>query len=267
MNKTQTCLQGGAKTRSWKRKGDAVKGKRPFHLLAFPGLITFLFSHITAFATDDLVKFPAGNAVWTVEFSYPKTPAPPASAGNPAQAAPVVRKAQKIEITQLDNIKRIQIMWTDGKTSERWTIPGLSVVFETLPWNENSVAAIENGSIAKQFAEYTMPYDSFGFHWITPRGLQEKNPVSHMGKMCFYYKGSVPPPTVGGPPTLKPSASQNTPDWQAWIDSETLLPVALDTGTAICVFTFQKEPPRGPLALPPKFQKEIAYYKKVMGLP
>ena len=238
-------------------------------LTAFlPVCLGFLF-HATAFAADDLVKFPAGDASWTVEFSYPKTPAPPAptSDGNSAQPPLVVRKAQKIEVTQVGNTKRVLIAWTDGKTSERWAIPGLPVIFETLPHDESSVAALENGSSAKLFAEYVMPYDSFGFRWITPKSLQEKAPVSHAGRKCFHYKGPVFPPSVGASPGEMPVASPDTPDWQAWIDAETLRPVALDTGTALCVFTFQKEAPVGPLIPPAKFKKQMDYYKKVMGWP
>jgi hypothetical protein len=53
---------------------------------------------------------------------------------------------------------------------------------------------------------------------------------------------------------------------EAWIDSTTLLPVALNTGDSFCVFTYLP-PPTGPLNVPDNFQKAIANYKHVMGYP
>ncbi len=206
------------------------------------------FSQIAAIAAEDLVKFPDGNAAWTVDVTYLKT--------SPA----VPEKANKVRVTQVGNMKRIEIAWSDGKTTERWAVPKLPVVFESDPRN-GSVVPVESGSLRNKLFEFNLAYDQSAFDWINPQVLKKKEPVSYRGKKCFHYQGTVRFSIV----ILNNPEPQSVR--QAWIDSETLLPVAVDTGTALCVFTFEKEPPTGPLVCPPKFIEAIAYYKKVMGLP
>jgi hypothetical protein len=214
-----------------------------------------LFTHV---ASAQLVQFPAGNAAWTLVFTYSDDAAtqPPQS---PAQKPPATRKARKIDVTRAGNLQRVLITWTDGKTSERWTVPDLPAVFEEDPRNGN-VGSIQSGSREEKITEFTLTYDSSAFDWIKPEFLQEKDPVSYRGKQCFHYKGSVPMVSMGV--EAKPITFLK----EAWIDSKTLLPLALATdGASICVFTFQPTPPSGSLAPPPKFASEIAYYKRVTG--
>ena len=80
--------------------------------------------------------------------------------------------------------------------------------------------------------------------------------------MCYHYLGSAVQPLsgLGGKTPIKEKR-------EAWIDSKTLLPVAVDTGASLAVFTFAAKPPVGPLVPPPNFKKEIDYYKGVMGYP
>jgi len=230
--------------------------------LVFPILGTLLFLNFAARA-GDLVQFPTGNAAWTVETTYPTAATPsPSPEGTPGQKTPTGMKPQKIEITQVDNLKRILITWIDGKTSQRWTVPNLNVIFETLPRDENVVTPIPPGCFLEQLNEFNMPYDSFGFNWIKPQYLKEKDPISYLGKSCFHYKGAVPVPTVD---PIHPTDGPASTDWEAWIESKTLLPVAINTGTSLCIFTFQTKPPVGPLVPPAKFKKEIDYYIAVMG--
>ena len=76
----------------------------------FAALISGCFLFTAIASADSLVKFPAGDAAWTVNITYPKSraaAAPPKSQGG--TNAPASRKAKKIEITQVDNIKRVRI--------------------------------------------------------------------------------------------------------------------------------------------------------------
>ena len=200
-------------------------------------------------SADPLVQFPTGNAAWTVDITYPRsndaaTP-PPLPGRTNAGATPSAiadRKPKRIEIAQFNNQKRIRITWTDGRTTEQWTIPNLPVVFKEYP--NGIVFPVGNGDMERKFDDINMPVTPSAFSWITPAFLKEKDPVSYQGQLCYHYVST----------------------WQAWIDSKTLLPVGLNTETARCVFTFQ-QPPVAPLEMPLKIQQGIANYKHVMGFP
>ena len=105
-----------------------------------------------------------------------------------------------------------------------------------------------------------MPSDASAFDWITPQDLKEPDPVSHLQKQCYHYVGSVSFTLAINAPKMPPAKRE------AWIDSKTLFPVELDTDSAQYVFTFSDKPPTGPLTMPPKFQKEVNYYKAVNGI-
>jgi len=214
-----------------------------------------LFTGI-AFA-DPAVQLPTGDAAWSVAITYAPTPPP-----DPAKKAPpVLKKAQKIEVTQVGDVRRVRVTWTDGQSTEEWSVPNLPVVFKEYP--NGSVASIQKGGLEVKFDNFNMPYDISAFSWLTPATLQSQTPVSYQGKQCLHYAGGASLPDVG-----RQSGGTSTRfKREAWIDSKTLLPVALTTETSLCIFTFQDNPPVGPLDPPPKFKQEIAYYKRVMGFP
>lgn len=221
------------------------------------------FVQDTAFA-DDLVRFPTGNAAWTVDITYRNSSAAspsPEKDAIPAQKPlhPVAPKATRIEVVQVNNIKRVRITWNNGKTSDRWTVPSLPVTFEENP-GASGITPVEERSLGEKFRKLDLPFDLSAFTWLKPEFLQEKS-VHYHGKSCFHFVGFIILPKIlDNGPEIAPVKVQ------AWIDSETLLPVARQTETSLCIFTFQEQPPGEPLVLPPKFKKKIDYYKMVMGV-
>jgi hypothetical protein len=196
-------------------------------------------------ARADLFVFPTADAAWTVDITQ--------ESSTPARGAYL----KHVEVTQVDKLKKIHLDWSDGTSSEKWTIPGLPVTFVQNP-RTGTVWPQQNGSAMQTSSNFGLTYDSFAFAWIKPENLQEKTPISYQGKQCFHYIGS----TTYALPGSKPSDEDKR---EAWIDAKTLYPVALDTGSSLTTFTFQDKPPTGPLTPPPEFEKEIAYYKAVMG--
>jgi len=201
----------------------------------------------TSAAADPLVQFPTGNAAWTVDITYPNDQVPTATGRNS-------QRPKRIEVTQSDKARRTRITLLDGQTMEEWTIPNMFVVFKEYP--NGGVFPVENNNVEFQIENSSMPRDISAFSWVTPASLQEKTPVSFRGQMCYHYAGTSKPLSHGGSTDLKR---------EAWIDSKSLLPIALKTESTVCVFTFL--PLSTPVEMPPKFQKEVAYYKHVMGLP
>jgi len=198
-------------------------------------------------SAQGLVAFPTGNAAWTVSFT------PSSSASAETNSNSPQKKPSQIDVTQLNHVKRIQITWTDGTTTEQWAIPPMPVNFEEDPRN-GSIDPNLADSQSEGYIKFAIPCDSRAFRWLTPATLKEKDPISYEGTLCFHYAGQDSPvPGAEAQPR------------EAWIDAKTLLPVALDTGTSLAVFTFASKPPTGPLVMPVKFQKAINYYKLVTG--
>ena len=199
-------------------------------------------------SANSLVEFPSGDAAWTVNFS-------PSAANAESGAASTKQQKQpsKIEVTQINKVRRIQITWNDGTTTEQWALPPLPVNFEEDPRN-GSIDPNLVDSPSEGYIKFVLPCDASAFHWVTPSARQEKDPIGYQGIQCFHYLGHDSPA-----PGAKPQSRET------WIDSNTLRPVALDTGTSLAVFTFAPKAPIGPLVIPAKFKKAIDYYKLVTG--
>ena len=98
-------------------------------------------------------------------------------------------------------------------------------------------------------------FDESAFDWLKPALL--KDTVFYLKKKCFHYQGDV---TVHA---IQPTNiyARKRPDvvlfCEAWIDQDTLRPVALYDGSNLGVFTFVDPPPTGPLTPPKVVQAEL----------
>jgi hypothetical protein len=189
-----------------------------------------------------IVAFPTGNASWIVMSEV--------SGSTKGVPTPNVEKA---EVTQVNDVKKIELTWSDGKTTEKWTIPRLPVEFEQDP-RDGRVSSFQNGGMHQILTKFFQSYDSFAFDWVSPTTLQEKEPVTYKGKQCFHYLSTATAPDSGI--SFKR---------EAWIDATTSLPVAYDNGAFLSTYTFAPKPPTGPLEFPPAFKTSIHYYKASMG--
>lgn len=208
---------------------------------------------------NDFVNFPAGNMAFTIDISYPKPTTGTSTLSTTedvSKNAPA--KLTKIVCTQYDEIQRLQLTNAEGKTWERWTLPSLSVYFEEDTRN-GKVATMPRGGLAASYAVHIPDISSFD--WINADAAQNRTEVTYLGKKCFHYSGTA---TIEHPGSLSnPSYKVNQ---EAWIERETLVPVALDTGMQLDIFTFQKAP-ENPLVVPKKFQDKLTYYKTILGVP
>src|ERR1700722_18907039 len=136
--------------------------------------VLLLSAHLDAHAQ---FVFPQGDAAWKVDIT------PLSSDALSNRAYPT-----HVDVTQVNKAKRIQITWSDGKTTERWAIPGLPVEFYQDP-RTGLVRTLQSGGPSQMTADMNFSYDAFAFAWVKPDTLADKDPVSYQGKQCFHYLG------------------------------------------------------------------------------
>ncbi len=210
-----------------------------------------LLSNVTL--ADDLFKMPPNPSAWTVNITYPDSSSSPTTspAAKPTQTG--IDLIQKIEIEQDGAKTRSVLYWASGKTIERWTLAGMLLSED----DHGQVYMLRSDLVGQAVfhVPFTLPTS---LDWIKPELQQGKGTVSYNGTDCYYYKGAVAMFSVDPMHHMPPTKVQ------AWIDSKTDLPVAIDDGAGLGTFTFSKMPPP-PLVLPAKFQKAIEDYEKYSG--
>jgi hypothetical protein len=214
---------------------------------ALTGLVcgVLLTLPFTPAAAQDLVKFPTGPAAWTVTV----VPSPSASASTNKLIYERAAQVTGMSVTQDTEKRRATVTWSDGKTTERWEIFSFNLLFTED--SAGQVFWVDAGGKVSWIA--AIPFVPSTFSWLRQGLLQEKDPIAYHDMKCFHYKGTVRASILSGDGLDTGSVTA-----EAWIDSLTGLPVALDNGATLGTFKFQKTPPP-PLTLPPKY--ELAYTK------
>jgi len=206
----------------------------------------FLFLNLEAGA--DLVIFPTGPAAWMINVT------PSQASAGATTASSAQNHIVEIDVTQDNEKRRSLITWSDGKTTERWAIPRMNLI---LAEDSNGQAfSLLSGALGAQIL--AVPFTPSSFSWISPEYLLEKDPVNYQGKPCFHYRSNQHDVQPNG-------KNGRTVTEEAWIDSGTLLPVALDDGTNLGIFTFKKDPPP-PLTMQAKFQDAFRRAEEAMGI-
>ena len=190
---------------------------------------------------NEAVSFPSSAAAWTIIITdSPNQKGPPID----------VPKEQKVEATQDGKFLRNLITYSTGKVRDYWSIVGTNVfmVQET----PTSVTLKNQGPYG------FVPYLPSCFDWVQPGCLQEKAAIFYKSKLCYHYKGLMPfSPSLG---YLTHQGVGGAVTGEAWIDSKTLLPVALDDGFLLATYEFKPGTP-APLDLPPGYKSLYDSYK------
>ena len=192
-------------------------------------LVGFFFGTSLGASANGLVQFPSGPAAWTIDVTDSTKNTGSQKLGNSA--------IQKVEVAQNERFSRHVVTYFSGDSRMVWGVTGTNLVMTEDPKGTAFLTPVTK--------YFFIPYLPSVFDWLSPTLLQEKDPITYHGKMCFHYKG---------------------PQAEAWIDSKTLLPVALDDGTGLSTFTFHG-PPDQPLVLPPKYKTVLDAYIGFMGVP
>lgn len=212
--------------------------------IALSVLLTSSLTCLAARGEPAPVKFPTGDAAWTVEVSYP-------SAKPPENTAPQIKK---VEIVRKAGIRRNHLTWSNGDTSETWVLDSLGVQVLEDPKNHGTYVISKHD--ATETFLVSINFDGTLFEWITHE--TSKGGEDYGGKKCVRYEAMIAPkqlPSQGGSKNTLPPVLH-----KAWIDEETSLPVALDDGASLNKFTFLPVPTE-PLAMPEKLSAQLKQYE------
>jgi hypothetical protein len=200
---------------------------------------------------QSLVQFPKGPAEWTVAI------VPGYSNGHPPYPAPSTSpelQIKKIDITKVDGVSRALLTWGDGRTTERWGYDQYHFMILTETYNGQPTFASDLD--IQPGGAYYVGFDASSFAWLEPKCL--KDTVVYQHKKCYHYQGTVPIQVFKFSNTNRVVAGIDL-FCEAWIDQDTLLPVALYDGSMLGVFTFH-DPPTTPVTPPPKVQAALQHF-------
>ena len=193
------------------------------------------------------VQFPTGDASWTVEVisRAPRPPVPP-QVGLPPGQQNIQCELKKMDVTQTKDLTRTELIWSDGKKTEVWWLTSTPLMLT----ERTDGSGVESDSLT--FLSSHLRPDARMFSWVTSQTYVAKS--SYKGKACLLYEKKMEPDNRA--PSFITKMEPELALRRAWIDGNTLLPVALDNGEVVYLFTFQPAP-EGPLTLPERFQKEL----------
>ena len=214
---------------------------------AFPILTLLILSGLQAIAgSNALVQFPEGNTRWTIDITYPES----AARGIELPENRMVRAV----VTRRGDIRRDQIWWSKSAVTEVWvSISARLRVFEN-PENGGVYVIPFNDSVMTLFVP--REFDDDLFDWVTPNLFVGNEKFE--GRNCKVYAGTISK-VLRFPGMDKKTVTMPPLPHKLWIDAETSLPVALDTGIAFHRFQFEKATDE-PLVVPDKLQAELERY-------
>jgi hypothetical protein len=223
-----------------------------------------------------VVNAPASSS-WTVTFK-PKvasTPAQPPATNGTAVDQATVRTETKIQTTKHNQVRRMIITWSDGAVTEKWWIEDC-YLYE-VPGSPGVRMLLTKGvdpiifALMEDYSQTDFPE----FSWISVDNFLKTLPYG--GKACHSFRIAPDPvstpsesPKAPGSTTSKQDgvyiqapqvkSRKSTGIMQAWIDSTTHLPVALDNGISLQTYSFDSSSPQE-LQLPARFAEVLKAYK------
>lgn len=196
----------------------------------------------TAQTVVPLVKFPVGDAAWSVELA-----AKPASSADSANPETITRKLHKVRIDRFGNLRRDQTDWSDGSRSETWS----TVSPRLMIYMDPRIHEIVTATPGEELDLYR--FDESAFDWIQPGARVGEE---SLGKIeCTVYEGLAY--AVAGKPGRK---------FRVWVDQETLFPKQLEAEGTKYTYTFL-EKLDVPLVMTEAFQAKLNRYRNALASP
>jgi hypothetical protein len=200
----------------------------------------------TPLLADPLVVFPQGDFSCSVQVTPHEIPPKPDPAHPDIKYPPVVKA---MTITQIGKIRVDYIVWSDNSISQLWSLPNQGVSLSQANDPQKSVHLLR-GLLRDLAIPWLLRFDAKSVSWITDSALVKGSTPGGV----LHYQATLAMPDalyVTKPPTVT---------YQAWIDPKTLLPVAMDNGSALYALKFSNAP-AGPLVMPANLQAEMQRWK------
>lgn len=205
-----------------------------------------LLSAIPGQTASPIVNVPTGDALWTIDISYPKNPT-----GNILVPENHMLKA---EVTRKSGMRRDRIWWSATAESEVWISETARLRVYENPDNRAIYVIPFSDSTMTVFVPRDFNEDMF--QWVTPAlhtGVENFD-----GRPCDVFAGNISR-TFTLPGMQATSITIPPMPHKLWLDAETHQPVAMDTGVALYKFRFSEAPPE-PLVMPDRLQKALDRY-------
>jgi hypothetical protein len=173
----------------------------------------------------------------------------------PAKKAPWDVAIKEIVVTKAGDIRRDLEAWDNGSARDLWIVKGV----ELFAYPESPTIVVRNAATDEDARTFQSP----DFGGLPALSLQNYVDVAtYRGVQCYHFLIKRTKPE--GDATAYTAAERaETRNREAWIDVKSKLPVALDDGESIRLYTFSPDRP-APLALPDKFAAELQHYVEVV---
>jgi len=208
------------------------------------GIALLLFALLglaTASAETELVRFPKGKAKWNIKIS----PSPDSEFAQDELNGEKF-SLREVEVIQDKRKYRHRSFYKNQGVKESWGLVGMGQIVTEDP----------NGTL--YFTNDKPAFDVSDLAWLKQRYLQSEEPEDFEDRECHYYKAKIKQYSANG-------KYLGTLNYQAWIDVETLLPVAFDNGVQRGVYTFDPQY-NGELDVPAKYRLLLDNRLRVMGI-
>jgi hypothetical protein len=191
--------------------------------------------------TDYHANFPKGDAAWNVTFQKAG-----AAALKPEEGKEERRDIKSIRVVRRGELRRDTVLWTDGSSTEYWWSRGAQIVVFQAEKN-GPVSAMKSGLMEARRLDESM------FAWVGNDSFKKEQ--DFMARKSAYFETRVP---------LGEGERQER---QAWLDLETMRPLAWSNGAVLAVFAFENTPPRDVLVMPAEFKKKLERYEAYAAPP
>lgn len=194
---------------------------------------------------------PAKDAHWFLDFSLPKRP--PASANTTAKP-PEAQRAKAypatMEVSNDKGIRLIKTRYTDGVEETVYLFSGLRLVKRS---GDEEIHVLDR--LERSCLEYDAPPGTYpGLDWINQSNFRGEALVGD--RQCYKFSRELPPLVST---TKKPNEdirrSFQGLVTEAYVDKETLLPVAYRDGTTVISYRFTGV--SSPITVPDEYRKAI----------
>jgi hypothetical protein len=205
------------------------------------------------------VQFPTGNAQWTIDVTYKASSTPAPTAGATPKPTPAASgRIRRIEVTQSDTMERTVTTLDTGKKSESWFQIPLGVLVSTNTPDGSPVCF--SGKDRLRIMALATGFEPTAFQWLDRDHFV--NFVAYKGQKCLHYKKDVQLSKsqrayVGGVSGV----------FEAWVDQEKRLPIALSNEKMTGIYTFAKDPPTEALTMPQPIADELRAYTTPPRMP